>query len=197
MASLERVQVSRSCVGFVPANTYSLVIPPLLTLVSRGAASSDNGINDTPPFLHELGRLCFTQLAELRHRGAFSAVAQTFATLCLQCASPQNPDNEKVLDTWYTVSTPKSTTARYTECAIGSTCSDIAEEPADHETISGNSSNSYCNHQCQACQLVSHNGHPGPESPKSRTGSISARFREHQPASSACSQLVESHFHNV
>lgn len=34
----------------------------------------------------KLGNLAFTQLAELRHRGAFSSVSQTFASCCRKCA---------------------------------------------------------------------------------------------------------------
>lgn len=34
----------------------------------------------------KLGNLAFTQLAELRHRGAFSSVSQTFAACCRKCA---------------------------------------------------------------------------------------------------------------
>lgn len=36
--------------------------------------------------IQKLGNLAFTQLAELRHRGAFSSVSQTFAACCRKCA---------------------------------------------------------------------------------------------------------------
>ncbi|KKY23312.1 putative heat repeat protein [Diplodia seriata] len=48
-----------------------------------------------------LGKLCFLQLAELRHRGAFSTVAQTFATFCLRCSRSSDPEIKKLLDVWY------------------------------------------------------------------------------------------------
>ena len=35
---------------------------------------------------HRFGQQAFTQLAELRHRGAFSTVSHTFAACCLMCA---------------------------------------------------------------------------------------------------------------
>ncbi|KAK7544770.1 putative death-receptor fusion protein-domain-containing protein [Phyllosticta citribraziliensis] len=49
----------------------------------------------------DLGKLCFTQLAELRHRGAFSTVAQTFAAFCLRCSRSQHQDIKALLDEWY------------------------------------------------------------------------------------------------
>lgn len=50
-----------------------------------------------------LGKLCFLQLAELRHRGAFSTVAQTFATFCLRCSRSSDPEIKRLLDVWYEV----------------------------------------------------------------------------------------------
>ncbi|KAK7510564.1 putative death-receptor fusion protein-domain-containing protein [Phyllosticta citriasiana] len=49
----------------------------------------------------DLGKLCFTQLAELRHRGAFSTVAQTFAAFCLRCSRSQDQEIKALLDKWY------------------------------------------------------------------------------------------------
>ena len=34
---------------------------------------------------YQMGELTFQQLAELRHRGAFSTVSQTFAIWCTSC----------------------------------------------------------------------------------------------------------------
>ncbi|KAI5286995.1 hypothetical protein KEM54_006317 [Ascosphaera aggregata] len=48
-----------------------------------------------------IGNLTFTQLAELRHRGAFSTVSQTFATCCQRCGSASNSDIEALLEDWY------------------------------------------------------------------------------------------------
>lgn len=54
----------------------------------------------TPEHLQELGDLSFTQLAELRHRGAFSTVSQTFTACCLSCKKISS-DEDNVLEKWY------------------------------------------------------------------------------------------------
>ncbi|KAL9097439.1 MAG: hypothetical protein Q9165_000335 [Trypethelium subeluteriae] len=51
--------------------------------------------------LFELGNLCFEQLVELRHRGAFSTVAQAFATCCMRCGDSVDPMVRGYLDVWY------------------------------------------------------------------------------------------------
>ncbi|TKA79768.1 hypothetical protein B0A49_02661 [Cryomyces minteri] len=53
------------------------------------------------PYLDRLGRLAFTQLAELRHRGAFSTAAQTFAVCCVRCEATKDPLFRTLLDEWY------------------------------------------------------------------------------------------------
>lgn len=50
------------------------------------------------------GRLLFTQLAELRHRGAFSTVAQTFAAWCIMCSQSNKPGLSDLPKDWYEVS---------------------------------------------------------------------------------------------
>lgn len=55
----------------------------------------------TAPRFEELGRLCFTQLIELRHRGAFSAVAQTFASFCRRCYSVPQKSLQELPEKWY------------------------------------------------------------------------------------------------
>ena len=54
--------------------------------------------------LHSIGRLSFTQLAELRHRGAFSTVSQTFAACCTCCAQSPEMAVRGLLESWYQVS---------------------------------------------------------------------------------------------
>ncbi|RDW90267.1 THADA/TRM732 family protein [Aspergillus mulundensis] len=49
----------------------------------------------------EIGKSSFTQLAELRHRGAFSTVAQTFATCCQRCGQSSNPEISALPELWY------------------------------------------------------------------------------------------------
>ena len=48
-----------------------------------------------------LGDLAFTQLSKLRHRGAFSAVAQCFTACCIECGQCTDPRTMSLLDTWY------------------------------------------------------------------------------------------------
>ncbi|KAL8970987.1 MAG: hypothetical protein Q9197_003508 [Variospora fuerteventurae] len=47
------------------------------------------------------GELVFEQLAELRHRGAFSTVSQTFAECCLRCAQSDDPRTQALPKEWY------------------------------------------------------------------------------------------------
>ncbi|KAE8356377.1 putative death-receptor fusion protein-domain-containing protein [Aspergillus coremiiformis] len=48
-----------------------------------------------------IGVTSFTQLAELRHRGAFSTVSQTFATCCLRCGQSNDPEIASLPQQWY------------------------------------------------------------------------------------------------
>lgn len=48
-----------------------------------------------------LCNLCFTQLAELRHRGAFSTVAQTWVVCCAQARSQAHQVDTSLLQIWY------------------------------------------------------------------------------------------------
>lgn len=68
-----------------------------------------------PPFLHEsttyegyrvFGHQAFTQLAELRHRGAFSTVSHTFAACCLACAHSSQLAFQEYPKMWYKVICP-------------------------------------------------------------------------------------------
>lgn len=49
----------------------------------------------------KLGQLAFEQLAELRHRGAFSAVSRTFAECCLRCAQSGESETQALPKHWY------------------------------------------------------------------------------------------------
>ncbi|KAL5361084.1 putative death-receptor fusion protein-domain-containing protein [Aspergillus floccosus] len=49
----------------------------------------------------KLGSTSFTQLAELRHRGAFSTVSQTFATCCLRCGQSKDQQISALPGRWY------------------------------------------------------------------------------------------------
>lgn len=49
------------------------------------------------------GHQCFTQLAELRHRGAFSTVSRTFVACCLMCVRSSQAIIREQPKTWYKV----------------------------------------------------------------------------------------------
>ncbi|KAJ5160900.1 uncharacterized protein N7482_007904 [Penicillium canariense] len=49
----------------------------------------------------KVGRASFTQLAELRHRGAFSTVSTTFATCCQRCSSSMDVSIQELPKSWY------------------------------------------------------------------------------------------------
>lgn len=56
----------------------------------------------SPQQLRQLGDLTFTELAELRHRGAFSTVAQTFVICCMRSNSGAETVSQ-TLEDWYKV----------------------------------------------------------------------------------------------
>jgi hypothetical protein len=47
--------------------------------------------------------LCFRQLIELRHRGAFSTVAQTFAAFCRRCVAVEDASLRSLPEAYYEV----------------------------------------------------------------------------------------------
>lgn len=49
----------------------------------------------------KVGQTSFTQLAELRHRGAFSTVSNTFATCCSRCSKTSEPSIQALPRKWY------------------------------------------------------------------------------------------------
>ncbi|KAJ6155183.1 hypothetical protein N7470_005749 [Penicillium chermesinum] len=61
--------------------------------------SSDQGLKRAD--FEKLGTSSFTQLAELRHRGAFSTVSQTFATCCQRCSASKDPSIQELPHLWY------------------------------------------------------------------------------------------------
>lgn len=56
---------------------------------------------DDAETLRRMSGLCFTQLAELRHRGAFSTVAQTWQSCCVRCKDLRGPSGSPMLEDWY------------------------------------------------------------------------------------------------
>ena len=53
--------------------------------------------------LTQVGWLCIEQLTLLRHRGAFSTVAQTFALCCDHARRSQDSSTQQLNDAWYNV----------------------------------------------------------------------------------------------
>lgn len=47
------------------------------------------------------GDFSFQQLADLRHRGAFSVVSQTFSSICQQCGASVHPQVRALRQVWY------------------------------------------------------------------------------------------------
>ena len=103
MERSERSQVSDPALDTNSADSDSVLIRTIITKASVG--DSEQSIL-TPAVFERLGRLCFTQLLELRHRGAHSTVAQTFAAFCRRCATSKIPELKVLPDTWYQVSIP-------------------------------------------------------------------------------------------
>ncbi|KAE8149507.1 putative death-receptor fusion protein-domain-containing protein [Aspergillus avenaceus] len=70
------------------------------TIVNRTyGPKGELGLNKAD--FEKIGIASFTQLAELRHRGAFSTVSQTFATCCLRCGQSNDPEISVLPELWY------------------------------------------------------------------------------------------------
>ncbi|KAJ5777592.1 hypothetical protein N7520_000838 [Penicillium odoratum] len=76
----------------------SLLLHATMTNLTYGPAG-DQGLQRSD--FENVGRVSFTQLAELRHRGAFSTVSATFATCCQRCTSSQDPSIQELPVLWY------------------------------------------------------------------------------------------------
>lgn len=81
-------------------NKYSLLVHATLSNQTYGP-EGEAGL--TRSDYEKIGRSSFTQLAELRHRGAFSTVAQTFSTCCQRCGQSSNPEIAGLPELWYQV----------------------------------------------------------------------------------------------
>ncbi|RAO64566.1 uncharacterized protein BHQ10_000578 [Talaromyces amestolkiae] len=71
----------------------------LHAIVSNATYAPNDGLRRAD--FETIGTLSFVQLSELRHRGAFSTVAQTFAACCLRCAENKNSEISSLPDMWY------------------------------------------------------------------------------------------------
>ncbi|KAJ6138874.1 Armadillo-like helical [Penicillium samsonianum] len=76
----------------------SLLLHATMVNTSYGPSGTD-GLNLAD--FANIGGVSFTQLAELRHRGAFSNVSQTFATCCQRCSSSKDPSIRELPRNWY------------------------------------------------------------------------------------------------
>lgn len=66
----------------------------MVTNISYSSSASDSGFRYED--FQKLGNLAFTQLAELRHRGAFSSVSLTFAACCRKCAQATQSSDPQI-----------------------------------------------------------------------------------------------------
>ncbi|KAH3938806.1 hypothetical protein HBH70_243090 [Parastagonospora nodorum] len=73
----------------------------LRVMIAKAPIGDDERALISPALFERLGQLCFTQLLELRHRGAFSTVSQTFAAFCRRCVSSNIPALRALPETWY------------------------------------------------------------------------------------------------
>ncbi|KAF2677884.1 HEAT repeat protein-like protein [Lentithecium fluviatile CBS 122367] len=73
----------------------------LRAIASRAPIGANDRSLITPEAFEKFGRLCFAQLIELRHRGAFSTVAQTFAAFCRRCISAEDEILRTLPERWY------------------------------------------------------------------------------------------------
>jgi hypothetical protein len=97
----------------------SLLVCAILNapMFQRRGASSHSSLK----FFESIGFLCMDQLSNLRHRGAFSTVAQTFFALCGRIGKSNDDSVAKLRDVWYetAVATIDQQAARLTRRSAG------------------------------------------------------------------------------
>ncbi|KAL1847167.1 hypothetical protein Plec18170_008731 [Paecilomyces lecythidis] len=69
------------------------------TLANSTYAPAQGGLSRMD--YEKIGMASFIQLAELRHRGAFSTVSQTFSTCCQRCGESSDPSISSLPAGWY------------------------------------------------------------------------------------------------
>lgn len=86
-----------------PARQNLLTIDSVLlrTIVSKCPIGNEDRDLVSPDTFERLGQLCFTQLLDLRHRGAFSTVSQTFAAFCRRCITSNISSIHQLPNKWY------------------------------------------------------------------------------------------------
>jgi hypothetical protein len=80
----------------------SLLLNATIANTSYSPEGNRGGLNKED--FESIGSLTFTQLSELRHRGAFSTVSQTFSSLCRRCAQSGVESIVELPEQWYQVS---------------------------------------------------------------------------------------------
>lgn len=80
----------------------SLLLNATIANISYSPEGNRGGLNKED--FESIGSLTFTQLSELRHRGAFSTVSQTFSSLCRRCAQSEVESIMELPEQWYQVS---------------------------------------------------------------------------------------------
>ena len=85
------------------ADQISMLLRSIISNAPLGAKRSD--LLDCEQ-AESAGRLCFMQLVELRHRGAFSTVAQTFAACCRRFTTAEEEGLKRLPEIWYQVGSP-------------------------------------------------------------------------------------------
>ncbi|KAG8212344.1 Cell cycle-associated protein [Trichophyton interdigitale] len=77
----------------------SLLLNAILSNTSFAPLGTQEGLNYDE--FARIGSLTFSQLAELRHRGAFSAVSQTFVSCCQRCSVSKDNAVAELPQTWF------------------------------------------------------------------------------------------------
>jgi hypothetical protein len=94
-----RIKVSPEIsISSIITDLSSILLHATLANTSYGPNGS-SGLNRAD--FAKIGGASFTQLAELRHRGAFTNVSQTFATCCQRCSSSKDPAIRELPRGWY------------------------------------------------------------------------------------------------
>jgi hypothetical protein len=73
----------------------------LRTLLSKAPLNDDDSGMINHSIFEEIGEVTFLQLGNLRHRGAFTTVSQTFVVFCEKCSLLQGNLPIKPLNHWY------------------------------------------------------------------------------------------------
>lgn len=79
----------------------SVLLSSVIQKVSTSSKSEKHSPQMTLAQCRGIGELSFEQLRDLRHRGAFSTVSQTFSHCCMMCAKSAVDGVPQLLNGWY------------------------------------------------------------------------------------------------